>query len=106
MLQNFADPFHLSKKLLTTWLTVLPIGLEQPVIGLFVFMEEQIRLQNYVIVITIILLRFVFHVCQVISNERELIKIERYSRVRIYIRSRKPPRYDDIAKDLPPPYST
>ncbi|CAP23682.1 Protein CBG02928 [Caenorhabditis briggsae] len=27
-------------------------------------------------------------------------------RIRIYIRSRKPPRYDDIAKDLPPPYSS
>ncbi|EGT44963.1 hypothetical protein CAEBREN_03756 [Caenorhabditis brenneri] len=26
-------------------------------------------------------------------------------RIRIYIRNRKPPRYDDIAKDLPPPYS-
>ncbi|PIC46018.1 hypothetical protein B9Z55_005845 [Caenorhabditis nigoni] len=27
-------------------------------------------------------------------------------KIRIYIRSRKPPRYDDIAKDLPPPYSS
>uniref|UniRef100_A0A8R1EIL6 EGF-like domain-containing protein n=1 Tax=Caenorhabditis japonica TaxID=281687 RepID=A0A8R1EIL6_CAEJA len=27
-------------------------------------------------------------------------------RIRIFVRNRKPPRYDDIAKDLPPPYTT